>query len=540
MSPPSNQQTAPSFAPGMLLRNKYRVAKVLGHGGMGVVIEAMHLDLERRVAIKILHAELHSNKELVERFVREGRAASRIEGDHVARVFDVDRLEDGTPFLVMEYLDGQDLSHVRRNQTPLPTKRAIGYVLQACSGVALAHAAGVIHRDVKPANLFVTADARGEERVKVLDFGISKLSGPGGSEPSVTRTTIVMGSVEYMSPEQMLSTRDVDVRTDVWALGVVLFELLTAAPPFNGENTTQICAHVMSQPAIRPKRLRPDLPDELEAIIMRCLEKERDNRYATVDELSAALRAFLASAKLDDSPLTAPLPPQTAQLPTPLMPGNTPVPSPYPSQPPLNNQSSPNVGGSDPRLSLPTMLLPDVQQAIDAGNHPRALKSGTRVSLGIPTSSTGSITNIGVVSDPVPHPPSNKSSGLLYAVLACAGLLIPAGIWLASRSSGSTSEQANVAKQVSVAPSEATTESPKPAVAVTSSPIVAPSVTVSPSVTSAPSVAVEPATTQTTAQAQTSSSPAASTRPAASAKPPAKPVATARPTTTGIKPSGID
>jgi serine/threonine-protein kinase len=525
----------------MLLRGKYRVAKVLGHGGMGVVVEAMHLDLERRVAIKILHAELHSNTELVERFVREGRAASRIEGDHVARVFDVDRLEDGTPFLVMEYLDGQDLSYVRRSQTPLPTKQAIGYVLQACSGVALAHAAGVIHRDVKPANLFVTADARGEERVKVLDFGISKLSGPGGSEPSVTRTTLVMGSVEYMSPEQMLSTRDVDVRTDVWALGVVLFELLTAAPPFSGENTTQICAHVMSQPAVRPKSLRADLPDELEEIIMRCLEKDRDKRYSTVDELSAALRAFLASAKFDDAPVTAPIPPPTFQPPTPLMPGNTPVPSPYPSQPPLKNQSSPDVGGSNPRLAMPTTILPEGQLPVDTGKPQAPAKSGTRISLGVPSVSTASTTTVGVASDPVPPPPRNKSSGLLYAVLACAGLIIPGGLWLSTRSPGSGSDQTTTANQVSVSPTAGTTEPTQTTGSLSGSPSVA----VAPSASGAPTVTVEPAITTkptpTPTTAPSTSAPAAKTsKPAATERPLENSVTTARPTTTGYKPPGID
>jgi serine/threonine-protein kinase len=282
------------FSPGAILRRKYRIERVLGRGGMGTVLEAVHLDLDRRVAIKVLHQELLDKADLVERFVREGRAASRIEGEHVARVFDVDRLEDETPFLVMELLDGQDLSFVRRTRAPLPIREAIDYVLQACTAVAQAHAAGVIHRDIKPANLFLAAEPNGSRRIKVLDFGISKIAGPlGASEPSVTRTTLVMGSVEYMSPEQMLSTRNVDARTDIWALGVVLFELLTGAAPFTGETPTQVCAHVMSQPAIRPRSLRPEIPDALEAIILGCLEKDRERRFATVDDLARALRAVV-------------------------------------------------------------------------------------------------------------------------------------------------------------------------------------------------------------------------------------------------------
>lgn len=534
MTHPSGNQITISFAPGSVLREKYRVEKVLGHGGMGVVVEAVHIDLERRVAIKVLHAELHSNKDLVDRFVREGRAASRIEGDHVARVFDVDRLEDGTPFLVMEYLDGLDLSHVRRNQKPLPIKQAIGYVLQACNGIALAHAAGVIHRDVKPANLFVTTDASGVERVKVLDFGISKLSTPaGGSEPSVTRTTVVMGSVEYMSPEQMLSTRDVDGRTDVWALGVVLFELLTAAPPFSGENTTQICAHVMSQPALRPKSLRPDLPDELEAIIMRCLEKERDKRYATVGALSAALQGFIARASLDDSPITAPLP----QLPTPRMPGNTPVPSPYPSQPP-SNRANPDGSGSDPRLALPTTRLPEAQQPLDTGNRPAPSNGGTRISLGVASVSPGSSTTVGVSSDPVPQPP-RQNSGLLHALVACAGLLIPAGIWFATHSSGVSSNHATPATQSTTAEKlpEAASSSMsgngrQTAIAVEPEDSAIPQATASPD--SSASVAVAGTSKPALPVARTNK------RASATAKPSAKPVAPPPRTTTGFKPSGID
>lgn len=522
-----------SFAPGMLLRGKYRIESLLGNGGMGVVVLAMHLDLERRVAIKILHAELRENAELVERFVREGRAASRIEGVHVARVFDVDRLEDGTPFLVMEYLEGQDLSFVRKSQTPLPIAKAIEYVLQACSGVSLAHAAGVIHRDVKPANLFLTKVAGGSTMVKVLDFGISKLSGgSGASEPSVTRTTIVMGSVEYMSPEQMLSTRNVDARTDVWALGVVLFELLTAAPPFSGENTTQICAHVMSQPALKPRSLRPDLPPVLEEIIMRCLEKERDRRFPTVDDLAAALRAalgvILAGAHGASGPATSALPPRTHQLPTPRMP-DAPQEAVRPS----------DHGGSNPRLSLPTTVLPEPHRPSDPAPRPPE-RSGTRVSLGVPL--MGSSTSVGVASDPIPEPPRRPSHTGLYVglfALACAALGTGWFLMRPPVGTGATTAGEPAASRPDVEPLQST----------------APVVSAGATAKSAPEeVAITPAAEASTSASSTvhvaspvSSEPSLSTPTAKqTAKPTTKSTAapsagpTSRPTSKTVKPSGID
>ncbi len=530
-SAPAPNQATVSFAPGMLLRGKYRVESLLGNGGMGVVVLALHLDLERRVAIKILHADLRENAELVERFVREGRAASRIEGAHVARVFDVDRLEDGTPFLVMEYLEGQDLSFVRKSQTPLPIAKAVEYVLQACSGVSLAHAAGVIHRDVKPANLFLTKMPGGNTMVKVLDFGISKLSGgSGASEPSVTRTTIVMGSVEYMSPEQMLSTRNVDARTDVWALGVVLFELVTAAPPFNGENTTQICAHVMSQPALKPRSLRPDLPPALEEIIMRCLEKERDRRYATVDELSTALRAALANLQRAGSAVSGPF---TAAQPTPRMPD-------APAGP-FRPSSPSDHGGSNPRLSLPTTVLPDAARTSDTG--PRAPeRSGTRVSLGIPP--VGSHTSVGVASDPIPEPP-RRSYAAAYAAVAfvvCAALGTG---WFLTRPSASVSK--NAAPETGAAPaappnaselgapsSDSDASGPSTATAHSAEPSAAISIT--PAASSSSTAEVPTAQPAKTAIASTTSV-KTSARATSSPQSTATARATTKPT---VKPSGID
>ena len=285
---------------GKVIRGKYRIDRVLGEGGMGIVAAAWHLVLEQRVAIKFLRPELIEHPEVTARFLREARAASRIESDHVARVIDVDALDDGVPFMVLEYLEGSDLSNVRgAGGGGLPVETAVDYVLQACRAVAEAHAHGIVHRDLKPANLFLAKRRDGVLRVKVLDFGISKVTGaPGSSDSSLgmTQAAVVMGSIEYMSPEQMLSSRDVDARTDIWALGVILFELITGRVPFPGETLTQVCALVMSTEPPRIRALRPDVPEGLEQVILWCLTKDRDRRIATVDALVAALQPFAPAA----------------------------------------------------------------------------------------------------------------------------------------------------------------------------------------------------------------------------------------------------
>jgi serine/threonine-protein kinase len=298
---------------GDVIRQKYRVDHVLGEGGMGVVVAAWHLRLEQHVAIKFLRPAMLAHPQVVERFLREARAASKIESDHVARVLDVDTLDDGTPFMVMEHLDGSDLSHVRREGAPLPVDEAVRYVLEACEAIAEAHGAGIVHRDLKPANLFLARRRDGRTRIKVLDFGISKLqSRPGASDVGMTHESQVMGSIEYMSPEQMLSSRDVDARTDIWAIGVVLYELCTGRVPFPGNTLTEVCALVMSRQPPPPSLYRPDLPPALEAVILRCLVKDRGQRLETIGALVEALQPFA-------SPPRAPLPePVTEPFPEPV------------------------------------------------------------------------------------------------------------------------------------------------------------------------------------------------------------------------------
>lgn len=283
--------TAP-IAEGDILAEKYRVDQVLGAGGMGVVVAAHHIDLDEKVAIKFLLPETLGNQEAVARFAREARSAVKIKSEHVAKVTDVGKLPNGAPYMVMEYLEGSDLSKWLQQNGALPVDQAVDFVLQACEAIAEAHTLGIVHRDLKPANLFVIRRPDGGLSVKVLDFGISKTTGLSASGSSMTRTSAVMGSPLYMSPEQMQSSRDADARSDIWSLGVILYELLTADLPFVADTMPELVARILSAPPIALRNKRPDVPDGLEAAILKCLDKDRGRRLQTVGELAAALAPF--------------------------------------------------------------------------------------------------------------------------------------------------------------------------------------------------------------------------------------------------------
>ncbi len=285
---------AAGVEPGQILIGKYRIERVLGIGGMGVVVAATHVHLEERVAIKFLLPEALYNGEAVARFIREARAAVRIKSEHVARVSDVGTLDNGSPYMVMEYLEGTDLSDLVQKQGAMSVEDAVESLLQACEAIAEAHALHIVHRDLKPANLFMIRRTDGTPSVKVLDFGISKVSGPPGSasDLGMTKTTAVMGSPLYMSPEQMASSRDVDQRTDIWALGVILYELLSGRMPFNADTMPQLCAMILQQSPPPLCSIRAEVPEALERVIARCMEKDRAQRYTTVADLAQALLPF--------------------------------------------------------------------------------------------------------------------------------------------------------------------------------------------------------------------------------------------------------
>jgi serine/threonine-protein kinase len=282
--------------PGDVLAGKYRVERVVGVGGMGVVVAAHHIALDETVALKFLLPEALKSQEAVARFVREARAAVKIKSEHVARVSDVGQLENGTPYMVMEYLAGGDLGAWLKQRGPMPVETAVDFVLQACEAIADAHVLGIVHRDLKPANLFCVQRSDGQLSIKVLDFGISKLLtpgvAPGGRGHEMTSTSAIVGSPMYMSPEQLQSSKGVDVRTDIWSLGVILFELLTARVPFDAEAVTELIIKIATAPAPPVRSVRPDIPAGLEQVIARSLEKDRDRRFSSVGELAVALRDF--------------------------------------------------------------------------------------------------------------------------------------------------------------------------------------------------------------------------------------------------------
>lgn len=281
---------APMLA-GQVLAGKYRVESCLGEGGMGRVLKARHCELGRLVAIKVLRPGAGELSRL--RFMREARAASRIPSEHVARVHDVGQLDNGQPFMVMELLDGRDLADVIYEDGELSIERAVEYVLHACEALAAAHARGIIHRDVKPANLFLTHRADGTPIIKLLDFGVSKDALAASATPDpLTRTNAVLGSPVFMSPEQLACSRDVDHRADVWSLGVTLFELLTVEPAFAGESLAELYSAILRDEPCRLRVLRPDAPEELEDVLLRCLCKEPDDRVQTVVELAELLAPF--------------------------------------------------------------------------------------------------------------------------------------------------------------------------------------------------------------------------------------------------------
>ncbi len=286
------------------------VERVIGAGGMGVVVAVRHRELGELYAMKFMLPAALQNEQAVDRFVREARAAARLKSEHVAKVHDVGRLENGSPYMVMEHLTGQDLEALLSAAGPLQPAIAATYVMQACDAIAEAHDAGVIHRDLKPANLFVTKRANGSPCVKVLDFGISK-SMADEQMNSMTKTSAIMGSPYYMSPEQMRSSKNVDHRTDLWALGVILYQLSTGRVPFPGETITEVCSGVLADepPALT---IIPHIPQEFDAIVRRCLQKNPGHRYGNARELAAAL-ANIAGASPGTSGLNLQGVPTAAQ-----------------------------------------------------------------------------------------------------------------------------------------------------------------------------------------------------------------------------------
>jgi serine/threonine-protein kinase len=272
---------------------------------MGVVVAARHVQLDAPVALKFMTEQSLTNYDLVNRFLREARATARLRGEHVVRVSDVGTLDSGAPYMVMEYLQGLDLAALLAKLGPPPIANAVEYVIQACEGLAEAHRAGLVHRDVKPSNLFLTQRPNGTASIKVLDFGISKAIGLAGEVPLATSTHAIFGSPLYMAPEQMRAARDVDARADIWSIGASLYELLSGGVPFAAQTLLDLAYRIANEdpPSLRAKR--PEIARGLESIVLCCLQKNRDRRFPDAFALAEALSEFRSrlSSRDDKTPL---------------------------------------------------------------------------------------------------------------------------------------------------------------------------------------------------------------------------------------------
>jgi serine/threonine-protein kinase len=271
---------------GQILAGKYELLRVLGEGGMALVYEARHLRLRQRVAIKLLAPELARDPELRARFDHEARAVAKLRTPHIPRVMDVDVTKDDLPFIVMEFLEGRDLDAELAQRKQLPVEEAVDYILQAGAAMMEAHDNGIVHRDLKPANLFLARE--GPERIlKVLDFGISKVV---GEATRLTGAGAVMGTVLYMSPEQIRASKDVDQRADIWSLGVILFELVAGRPPWTG-NSHQIAAAVLGEPAPSVRSF-VHVPDAFAQVVERMLQRDAGMRVQSMMEAVLALGPY--------------------------------------------------------------------------------------------------------------------------------------------------------------------------------------------------------------------------------------------------------
>jgi serine/threonine-protein kinase len=287
---PDLERMAPTLpVVGDVVAGKYRVERIIARGGMGVVYAAHHMFLDQRVALKVmLVGQDAPNVEVIERFVREAQAAARLQSEHVVRVMDVGALDHGAPFLVLEYLQGCDLEELLRLNGPLDTRDLADYILQATAALAQAHAADIIHRDIKPANIFLAVRADGTNVIKVVDFGISKQPSNRARWRKLTGEAS-LGTPAYMSPEQLRSSQGVDPRADVWSLGVLMYELLTGRIPFDGEGPGAVFAAILEKDPDPIRMHRPDVSVELEAVVFRCLQRKKEDRFADVGELARQL-----------------------------------------------------------------------------------------------------------------------------------------------------------------------------------------------------------------------------------------------------------
>ncbi|MET0791797.1 MAG: protein kinase [Polyangiaceae bacterium] len=310
-------------APGDVIGGKYRIVRLIGDGGMGTVYEAHHEFLETSVALKFLHTELAQRAGLGSRFLQEARVSARIRSPHVTHVTDVDQTADGSPYLVMELLHGEPLQQAMDRRGKLPPEQAVDFALQILSGLESAHAIGVVHRDLKPDNVFIVP-ATGGPLLKLIDFGIAKLRASTEFQKGLTRAGVIMGTPEYMAPEQLFAAENVDHRADLYSLGVILFEMLSGRRPADGDDVEAIVAAVVSGNVRHLGNLEPGLAPGLLAIVERALKPDRDARFGSALEMRLALVPYAGALSYAGRLAASPEPvihQQSSHLPPPVQTG---------------------------------------------------------------------------------------------------------------------------------------------------------------------------------------------------------------------------
>ena len=323
-------ESSGSVRSGEIIAGKFQIERILGEGGMGYVVAARHLQLGQMVALKFIKEDV-SSPEFKARFLREARNTVRLKSKHVSRVLDVGSVDGGSPYMVMEYLEGTDLSELLQARGPFPVAETAEYIIQACEAITEAHGYGIVHRDLKPANLFLTRGTGGEAVIKVLDFGVSKVmdldddTSAREHDSVMTKATDLLGSPSYMAPEQVVSARDADAKSDVWSLGVIIFRLISGKAPFAGNSLGDLIQKIVHGPLPNLRDLRPDIPEGLEHVIWRCFERDRSKRpdavelarmlapYAGPNATPSLERIAILGPALVRAP--APAPPQPQSIP---------------------------------------------------------------------------------------------------------------------------------------------------------------------------------------------------------------------------------
>ena len=343
---------------GQVIDQKYRLVNLLGQGGMGSVYLAQHVQLGKQFAMKFMLKEWANDKNALSRFRNEALAASGLNHANIASVLDIGTAE-GAPFLVMEFYQGKDCAALLEQEGRMTVARAADIVYQSCNGLSAAHKNGIIHRDIKPANLFVTDAGDGTDLVKILDFGVAKLGARNSA--SLTKSGTMLGTCLYMAPEQIRESSEVDLRADVWALGVVLYELLTARVPFLANDFTGVMYRVLQEEPTPLSQLRPELGPGLVACVERALRKSPDDRWPTTLAFAEALRPFTGRASIP--------------------PGRSRIPARAKTDP--EPDSSPNLGASVPHIAVSTLPGADSPNAVPRARRRALIAIGTAVTIAV-------------------------------------------------------------------------------------------------------------------------------------------------------------